>query len=310
MSDGSIKVKVLKGIAGNNVLLKMPKVLEWIESLGLRAINTRYTRYVKYVDDFFKIERDDLYTKVGQEKFTILTKALLECHNIIIVYSVFKNNNSLGFKERLSKVIKDPDILGQAQESKARNFLFELLVASYFSVNNYEIDFDSNSDVLAKRNDLTFYVECKKIVSSRKMLEKFKRAGKKLENDVPNDNNAYGLIFIDISSLIAEHFPTSEVGNYYEAHKHLTVAMTKFLTQKLNIEIELLNERFKKSSLAVCLIGSGSIWTNEPSHYVTTSINVRARSSMNDDDFNTLNKALAGFEGAFEDVFKVITAEK
>lgn len=310
MNDISMKVKVLKGIAGNKVLSKMPQVLEWIESLGLRAVNTRYTRYVKYIDDFYKMEREHLYTEIGKEKFNTLTKAMFECHNIIIVYSVFKNENSQGFIERLSKVIKDPDILEKSQESHARNFLFELLVASYFSVNNYAIDFNSKSDVLAKKNDLTFYVECKKIVSSRKLFEKVKRAGKKLENDVPNDDNSYGLIFIDISSLIAEYFPRSEVADYFEVHAHLTNAMGKYLTPKISQKIEDLNERFKNNSLAVCLMGSSSIWTQEPTHYVATSFAVRARGSMTDDDFNTLKEAIEGFEGAFENIFKTITEKE
>ena len=200
-------------------------------------------------------------------------------------------------------VIKDPDLLEPFQESKARNYLYELLVASYFSVNNYTIDFDSKSDVLATRNGLTFCIECKKVVSERKLLEKFKRAGKKLNLDVPKYNKAYGLIFIDISSLIAEYFPKHEVNDYFKAHQYLTQAMTKLLTPDFKNKVEDLNERFKENSLAVCFMGSGSIWTKEPAQYITTSINVRARGSMGDNEVQILSEAITGFEGAFENIF-------
>lgn len=302
----SLKVKVLKNIAGNETLLKMPEVLEWISGLGLRVINIRYTRYVKYIEDFYNMDKVDLYTDLGQDKFNKLTKATFECHNIFIIYSVFKNNNSKGFKDRLSMVIKDPDLLEPFKESKARNYLYELLVASYFSLNNYIIDFDSKSDVLATRNGLTFYIECKKVVSKRKLFEKFKRAGKKLNIDVPKCGKAYGLIFIDISSLITDFFPNHEVSDHFEAHQYLTQAMAKLLTPDFNSEVEILNERFKKSSLAVCFMGSGSIWTKEPTQYISTSMNFRVRDSMDDNEFQVLNEAIIGFEGAFEDVFRNI----
>jgi len=305
-----VKINVVKNIAGNNVLLKMPDVLNWLQSLGLRALNTRYTRYVKYVDDFFDMDRQDINSHIGKEKFDILTKAILECFDIIIIYSTFKSEKSEGFKESLSKVIKDPDILENNQVSKARDFLYELLVASYFSVNGYKVDFDVLTDVVAIKNDLVIYSECKRVTSLRKFQNKIKDAGKQLERELPKNKNTCGLIFIDISSLITKYLPKSEVSNHLEAHSYLMKAMNSFLTEQIKTEIERLNERFKKVSLAVCLMGRCSIWTKEPSHYSSTSIMIRARRSMNDSDFNLLGNIVTEFKGAFTDIFKDITLKE
>lgn len=303
-------MKVLKNIEANNVLLLMPKVIDWMKSYGLRALNTRYTRYVNYIDEFFDMDRDMLFTESGKKRFDVMSKAMSECHNIVIIYSVFKDEKSAGFKERLSKVITDPDLLEHNQESTARNFLFELLTAAYFSVNGYDVNFDSNSDVLAMKNDLTFYIECKKMISSRKLLEKIKRAGKKLEKDVPENDGNYGLIFVDISNLIWNDIPKCEVESFLHVDGYLKSAINNLFTPVLRSEVENLNERFKYKSLGICFIGGAAIWTQDVSLYFAKNFEVIARGSMDEFHFQILTDAFQGFDGAFYNIFANITLER
>lgn len=297
-------MKALENILANGVLLQMPQVIDWIESYGLRSLNTRYTRYVKYIDDFFDMDVKMLLTESGEKRFNVMSKAMSECHYIFIIYSVFKNEKSVGFKERLSKVITDPDLLEHNQESTARNFLFELLTAAYFSDSGYDIDFDSNSDVLAMKNGSTFYIECKKLISQKKLLEKIKRAGKKLENDVPENDGSHGLIFVDVSNLIFQDIPQHEVNDKQEAANYLALAMDNLLTCEVKANIENLNERFKDKSLGICFIGYASIWTQDVTLYFLTDMRVIARGTMNETQREILKNTLSSCDGAFFDIFK------
>lgn len=278
---------------GELILSEMPEVIRWLESLELSVLSSRFSRYTKHIEAFFN-EPNPL-TDTARDKFDKLTAAYHECLNIVIIKSIFENEPSVGFKNKLSKVVTGSDFLTDSPKQEARNYFFELLVSAKLSECGYEIDFNSLTDVVAQKNKLTVFIECKRIFSEKSFEKNFKEAGKQLKaRSVKNTSTNFGLIFIDVSNCISNDLPRKEVQNKMSAKNHLEYAMQKFVDRQSNL-IESLNERFSEESLAVCLFGQGSIWTTDAVLYQATKTDVRARSSMDDAEFNMLNLLLKGY---------------
>ena len=291
-------------ISGNDILSDMPNILNWFEVLGLKSLNIRYTRYLNHIKDFYNLELKEVDSSIGREKFNILTKALMECFHISIIYRTFKHESSKGFKTRLSKVITGPDYLDKnPNNTESRNYLYELLIAGRFKTIGYEIQFNHLTDVVAVKNDLVIYVECKKLESLKMFEKNFKKAGKQLDRELKNiKGNVHGLIFIDISSVISENLPNVEVDNNIIALEYLKKAM-KIFNDKYQREINSLNDRFIDTSLAVVLMGSTMIWTKDIKPYLVSDIQAITAEDLKDEKFNLLKSILKDFDKSFMSLF-------
>lgn len=288
-------MKIQNEFFADEILGKMPEVITWLESFNLKALSSRFSRYEKYVNEFFSTENPT--SDIGRDKFEKLTRAYIECLNIVIIKKSFSNEKSDGFRNRLEKIIKGKDFLIDASPvEESRDFLFELLVAAKFSKCGYKIDFDSLTDVVAEREGVTVYAECKRISSEKRFEENFRKAGKQLTREIGNmSENEFGLIFIDISSCIFADLPSCEVDNSDVAMLILKTAMHKFIQREGN-RIESLNEKFSNSSLAVCLIGQGSMWTKDGCLRQVTNRNFCTRENIEDSNVNKLNSLLEDFD--------------
>jgi hypothetical protein len=287
-------MRIHQGFSGESIISQIPSVINWLESFGFNALCSRYSRYVKYIDEFFNLENPD--SNEGREKFERLTKAYRECFEIVIIKNVFGKEKSDGFKNRLAKVIKGADYLEPKPVDEARDYLFELIVAARFSRCGYQLDFDALTDVIAKKKGYTIYAECKRISSEKRFEENFIKAGKQLQREIknPSENN-YGLIFIDISSCIFEDLPKSEVDNEVIAGLYLDKAMCSFV-QRESYHIDLLNEKFSTVSLAVCLMGQAQIYTSNLKLNFVMNTKIHTWTHLSDNDFNTLNYLLKDFD--------------
>lgn len=159
---------------------KLDEVLAWLESKGLRAHLSRYSKYKSYIDDFYKNgDPNDLSDL--EQKFKKLNDAVQECIQIVQVYDTFKNEKSDGFEDRLKKIVAGADFYNPENKAdQPRDFLYELLVASWFKKWGYDIDFDKITDVVATKNSITVYVECKRIKSINGLEGNFRKACKQL----------------------------------------------------------------------------------------------------------------------------------
>ena len=275
---------------GESILSEMPSVIEWLVNFGFRALSSRFSRYTKYIDDYF--EKPYPTSEAGRDRFEKLTRAYHECLNILIIKTVFEDEKSDGFKDKLCKVTTGPDFLFNSPNEESRNYLFELLVSARFAKCDYNINFNSETDVIAEKDGLTLYVECKRIFSEKSFEKNFKEAGKQLmSRNIKITEKDFGLIFIDVTNCINADLPCNEVENSKSVKNVLDKAMIQFIERQSSL-IDSLNERFSGESLAVCLFGQGSIWTKDPHLYLATTIAIRARISMEDAEFNVLNSLL------------------
>lgn len=279
----------------------MPEVLEWLSSFGFKALSTRYSRYVKYIESFFDSERAD--SEDGRAKFDALTKSYKECIEIVIIKTVFFDERSDKFKSKLKEIIKGKDHLDSDSACGARDYLFELIVAAKFSKAGYSIDWNGLTDVVASKSDVKVFIECKRITSEKRFEENFNKAGKQLKREMGKEKSAKsGLIFIDVSNCIAKDTPNHEVSNPQVAKWVVGDAISQFINRN-SYHIESLNKKYARQSLGVCLTGQAGIWTEDLTHYLVSKTDVRTHSQRSDVKFQKLSSILIGIEDSFIGLF-------
>ncbi|MHC1683078.1 MAG: hypothetical protein AB6733_09040 [Clostridiaceae bacterium] len=199
---------------------KLDEVFKWLDSKVLRVHLSRYSKYKSYIDDFYKNGNPNDLSDLEQN-FKKLNDAVQECIQIVQVYDAFKNENSCGFNDRLQKIISGADFYNPEKKAdQPRDFLYELLVASLFKKLGYKIDFDQITDVVAKKDSITVYVECKRIKSINGLEENIRKACKQLSK-VNDTTEHYGLVFIDIYHCVADCIRDYEYSNIFTMQKEL-----------------------------------------------------------------------------------------
>ena len=288
-----------KEFAGEPILNAMPNVLEWLENKGLNGLNSRYSRYAKHIDEFFA--SGDPTSPEGRARFNRLTNSYIECLNIVSIHGAFKDEVSDGFAARLSKVADGQDHPDAKSAGPSRDYLFELLIAARLSLSGYEIDFDQITDVVAERDGLLVFGECKRLSSKNKFEENFKKAGKQIEMQAKAAARRIdGLVFLDVSSCL-ENLPKTELSSAESAHGALKCCMDTFINQNSS-RIDQLNERFSGVSLGACIIGQVPVWTKDATLHTVTDTRVIAPENLSDDDFERLNQVMIGFSSSIEGV--------
>lgn len=287
--------------AGEPILKEMPRVLEWLKEKGLNALNSRYSRYEKDIDQFFSCTAPT--STDGRTKFDKLTNSYIECLNIVLIHRAFRDEKSQGFVDRLSKVADGQDHPDASSEGSSRDYLFELLIAARMSLSGYKIDFNKVTDVVAKDDDFLIFGECKRLSSEKKFEENFKKAGKQIAAQAEGvPQRVYGLVFLDVSSCL-DGIPKTELPSVEAAQREIHESVEAFVA-KNSSKIEQLAERFSGVSLGVCLIGQAPLWKKDGTLYMATRTRVVAPQSLSDKDFDSLKKIMGRFSSSMLGGFK------
>lgn len=240
-------------------------------------------------------------------KYTLqITEVLKECFDISVIYHVFKNENDKGFIDKLNKIKDGIELVEYNKNSDDRNFLFELVISAYFKTFDWRIDFSTKTDVIAIKDNITIFSECKKITSKKNFEKEMKKALKQLgENNIENNNNFYGMIFIDITNVIFEDLKNYLyenkfiIKNQFDGIKLLEKCISEFLSLKSKV-IDDLNDKNINISLGTGFYVSIPLLINNEIIFFTTKLDFRASQYLNDEKFENLKEIISPFEKAFE----------
>lgn len=273
----------------NTIMKKVADILKWLESKDPNANKSRYFKYSKYINDFYKKQ---LPLNELEEKFTKLNWAFQELYEISIIYDSFKNENSDNFNSRIKKIISGQDLVPDvltARNDSSRDFVYELLVASFFKSKGYTIDFNDLADVVAKRNKDILYIECKRLKSKNGLERNFKKAGNQLKNRT--DKNVFGLIFIDIASCVLQEVTIYEYADIIQMNQSVNTAIAKY-GQANNRLINQINDTYSNYSLAVCFTFFRCLWLRDLQINYYKDFKVIAPSTISDLNYEKLNEFL------------------
>lgn len=268
---------------------QLDDVCKWIKDKSLKVDLSRYSRYKGYIDDFYnKDDRKDLLSL--ESKFTSLNEAAQECIQIVQVYEAFKDVKSNNFDERIKKIVAGQDFYNPSnKEDQPRDFLYELLVAAWFKQLGYEIDFDQLTDVVAKKNNKTVYIECKRIKSNNGLEENFSKACKQLKR-IDKTENVYGLVFIDVYNCFADKLKDYEYNSILEMKREVTSVMAEHFGKPNDRLINKILDKNMGYTLGVVFTCARCLWLANVTPQFYTEKKIIAPSKISDEDFQELNK--------------------
>lgn len=294
-------------VNGDVISKKLPEIISWLGELGLSAANSRFARYEKIIEKFFR-DRPDTLQDGGNQRFRELSLAYRECLDIWIIYACFKGTRHLNFIEKLSKVVAGQDVPEPGESGESRNYLLELLVAARFQLAGYAIDFDEKTDVVARRDGITVRLECKRLASENKLITRIGEAADQLLK-APSKfgEKVVGLIFVDISSCIIESV-SWEVETADDALREVNLELQRFLSRNA-AKIETANQKYLDVSYGTCLSATLPIWTRSDFVMQTVShINVRLAEKLSDERLTELDNVLSRIDHSFTKLLEPVVS--
>ncbi|EJG0884303.1 hypothetical protein HJ171_20695 [Vibrio parahaemolyticus] len=185
---------------------------KWLsEEMGFPYKSTRMGDYERLLKTFVNprakapTERDLL------DDFYQFMQAATEACQIIRLWNTFKSGEHQGLKDRIKHVMSGKSIRAEAikknkkgqNNDPARDFAFELNIASRFLKGGYKVDLTDDCDVVVDIGKDKLYVECKRIKSLKKLGHRIKEASAQIDTRIgKNRKNKFGLIALDVTDIL------------------------------------------------------------------------------------------------------------
>ena len=109
-----------------------------------------------------------------------------------------------GIEEKLNQVVGGRDFAALDKDSSSRNTQFELRIASYFCQAGYSVDMSNLTDIVATRDQTTYFVECKRVTSFSALIKRLKHAKKQLRARISKHtlvSRNFGIIAVDVTKI-------------------------------------------------------------------------------------------------------------
>ncbi|WP_349984560.1 hypothetical protein [Pectobacterium versatile] len=163
----------------------------WLEGI-MKKKAPRLNEYLKTLEEYERTPPG-----VISENQLKISVSYFELEGLRIVHSALKNRE--GLDDKIKHIIKgvafkyNQDVVNN---DKCREFLYELKIAAYFVLSKYNVDLSQRADIIIDGN---ICVECKKITSEKKLIERIKDAIEQIEVKEGAKN---GIVYVDITDAI------------------------------------------------------------------------------------------------------------
>lgn len=191
----------------DNLISLYAEACEWLSGLGISYSKNRYGVYKQHFEKFTEIANN--HNNLENEELLSFKKkfdnAYLEVNQLIRIYDRLKEIDSGEFTEQIRKVASGQEFRANSENDQARDFLFELSIASRFMKAGFSTSLTGICDVVVDLvGDGKLFVECKRIKSQAKIGTNIKKASKQIYSRVKADasSKVYGLIAINVSDLL------------------------------------------------------------------------------------------------------------
>nr|VVV06028.1 hypothetical protein AW0309160_03512 [Aliivibrio wodanis] len=219
------------------------EVCTWFDSLGFSYVRTRYGIYKGVFSEFLRVVQErDAPEDLAEFKLKF-DNAYIEVHEAIRIYNGLKDHDETQFLEQLKKVLSGQEFRAKSSDDQARDFLFELSVATRFINAGYNVDLKGICDVVVDLgNNKTLFVECKRVKSNKKLEKNVKKANEQLKKRLKKTGkpNAVGLVAVNITDILPklEKLPVNSNVTGTQFHR---VASRKYIFQNV---LSLMSNKF------------------------------------------------------------------
>ncbi|WP_126454814.1 hypothetical protein [Sulfuriflexus mobilis] len=174
------------------------QLIEYLESKGFKAAQTRLGEYVKFYEKFLA---DKCTKKEVQDNLLLIMREMDEWSWI---YRGLKVKEPEGFLELLKEALGGPTFSkNESANTRARNIQLELRIGSYFLQSGFDINFAGLSDLVVDVAGHPVFVECKRLNSPKQVTKRAKEAASQLKARYKvSKRPAYGLVVLDVSRVI------------------------------------------------------------------------------------------------------------
>jgi len=173
---------------------------DWISNLGFEYRKNRFGIYKQDIEKFLNNGK----VESPSEELKRFFNAHLEANELIRLKNSFMNFDCSEILETIKKSVSGQRFRNASKTDQSRDFAFELGVASRFINAGYNVDLRTISDLVVKIDDITLFVECKRIKSIQQLEKRVKEANTQISNriSVNTSSKARGLIALNLTDII------------------------------------------------------------------------------------------------------------
>lgn len=201
----------------------LKEIIEFLELQGISTRNTRFSRYLKYLEEKAysdSLDESKIFNNSSDGPFESsgdwYLYTLREVHELMWIIKGLKKHVPTGVEEKLRLIVSGRDFAALDSNSISRDTQFELRIASYYCQTGCIVDLSKKTDIIAFNKRYAFYIECKRVGSSKQLESKLSYAIKQLNQAMPR--RVFGRI---VAGCIA-----ADVTKVAFSHNGLTFGMT------------------------------------------------------------------------------------
>lgn len=189
----------------------------WLEGLGIDYSRTRVGRYKILFSDFATYQLAKKLDVFFEQHANVWVNAVHEVAELMRMYEGLSGSSDPNLVSRLRNSSRGHELFVLDNDDRSgRDFSFELSVAAKFARHGYEINFGHEADIEVIVEGTTFYVECKRLKSPRKVQSRIKDGLKQLHKRYvksSDPSNARGLLALAIGKAVNSSLGLLEANN-------------------------------------------------------------------------------------------------
>jgi hypothetical protein len=209
--------ETLPGLSVSEHLNDIAALTEFLQGRGIITQGTRIDRYAQY------LTRVSAVGAAGVDASTIFKNAapgpfespvdwllyvLREVHELMWILKGLQAHEPKGIAAKLKTVVGGRDFAALDVDSSSRNTQFELRIASYYCQAGWDVDLSSDTDIVGRTSDYTWYIECKRVASGAQLGKRLSEGRAQLSKRMPRRDGSRrvaGAMAVDVTKLAFSH---------------------------------------------------------------------------------------------------------
>ncbi len=179
---------------GNEFRKKIEMCCNWLDSELEIPLKGRIPEYIKNIEGYPR------YRGGFSDEMYYCLQSFFEMSQIVSLNEYLSDDRTKDFLETIKKSVYGGafrDKIESAEKDAARNYLFELSVASDLRKIGLDIELSSRADITI--DSLKAIIECKRVHSVKKIIARVKRAINQSKEDIPHEGSLF--VFVDITGV-------------------------------------------------------------------------------------------------------------
>jgi hypothetical protein len=209
-------------------LRKYQEALDWLEKKGFNVKSSRLAKYDKSYQKLLDNWGKETFREIIENKS--YSSSVYEVYEINQIHQRLMEFDSKEANESIKKILAGVELYEEdnlkTKPSPARDFSFELYMASYFKRAGYRLSFNTVADFNAYDKKDSFFVECKRPAKEETFGKNIEKALKQSVKRFVSGNKLCqkGIAAIDISHLLNPNHEFKVIEDLNKTSDHLNIA--------------------------------------------------------------------------------------